>query len=76
MDFSNPSALISGLIIGAIGMAVFVYGKKQGHIPALLAGIVLSAEGFFVHSTAAMWLIAVAALGGLYMLSEHRSARL
>ncbi len=71
MDFSNPAALISGTIIGLIGMAVFMYGKKQGHVPALLAGVVLSAEGFVIQSTLIMWIVAVLCLAGLYAMSER-----
>ncbi len=71
MDFGDPASLISSMLIGVIGMAVFMYGKKQGSLPALGAGVVLSAETFFVHSVLVMWLIAVACLAGLYMMSER-----
>lgn len=70
MDFSNPAALFSSLLIGLIGMGMFIYGKKQGHIPALIGGIVLSAETFFVQSTLGMWLVAAACIAGIYFLSQ------
>lgn len=71
MDFSNPAAMLSSILIGLIGMGMFMYGKKQGHVPSLIGGAVLSLETFFVHSTLVMWLVAAACIGGLYIMSQR-----
>ena len=46
------------MMIGAVGMGFFVYGKKQQRIPQLLAGIALMGYPYFVDSVLAMLVIA------------------
>ncbi len=67
MDFGNPWALFSGLIIGLFGVGLFGYGKKQLSPRAMLTGAVLCVYPYFVVSVALLWLIAAACLGGLYL---------
>ncbi len=35
----DPTALLWGLLFGAIGTGYFVYGKKQGELVPLLCGL-------------------------------------
>lgn len=37
----DPSALLWGLLLGAIGTGYFVYGKRQGELVPLLCGLAL-----------------------------------
>lgn len=71
MDFGSPASLISGLIIGSLGMAFLLFGKKQGHVPALIAGIVMSGETFVIHSILLQWVVAIACMAGLYAISKR-----
>jgi hypothetical protein len=57
------------MLIGSIGLGLFVYGKKQRRPPHLAAGILLMVYPYFVPSIAAMFLIAGALLGLLYLAS-------
>jgi len=66
MDLSNPGTLLSALIIGALGMGLFIYGKKQQHIPSLLAGVGMCVFPYFVSSLLVMWLLAALFIGGLW----------
>lgn len=66
MDLTHPGALFSGLIIGVIGMAFFIYGKKQQHVPSLVAGVGMCIFPYFVTSLVVMWLLAVLCIGGLW----------
>ncbi len=66
MDFGNPWAIFSGLIIGLLGTAIFIYGKKQQNIRCLAGGAVLCVFPIFVTSLLAMWGITAACLGALY----------
>ena len=43
--------LMLSLIIGSIGVAYFVYGKKQGRPVPLISGIVLCAYPYFITNT-------------------------
>lgn len=65
MDISNPWALMSGLILGAIGMALFIYGKKQTDLRCIAAGAVLCVAPYVVGSLLVLWLVCVAVIGGL-----------
>lgn len=59
MDFNlDPTWLFVSLIIGGIGYVAFMYGKKQGRMPAMAAGIALIVFPYFVSSTP--WMIAIA----------------
>jgi hypothetical protein len=70
MDLGNPWALFSGVLIGIIGTALVVYGKKQLDLRCLLAGILMCVLPCIVGSVAAMWALAAACLGGLYAWSR------
>jgi len=61
----DPTALDAGslalsLVIGCVGLACFVYGRKQGRFPQMLAGAVLTVYPYFVPNLYAMAAIAVA----------------
>ncbi len=59
MSFS-PTWLFLSLIISGVGLALFIYGKKQGRIPQLVAGLVLMVYTYVVTST--LWMLVIAAL--------------
>ncbi|MCC6678424.1 MAG: hypothetical protein IT436_14910 [Phycisphaerales bacterium] len=71
MDISNPWALFSGVVIGLIGMVLFMHGRKQASPRCLLTGGVLCLFPYFVSSLILMWLITGACLGGLYLASRN-----
>lgn len=71
MDIGSPASLISGVVIGAIGTAMFLYGKKQERPLTLLTGIALCAFPMFVASVAMLWLITAGCIGGLYVASRN-----
>jgi len=57
------------VLIGLIGLGLFVYGKRQRRAPHLAAGVVLMVYPYFVPGVALMLVIAGAILGLLYLLS-------
>lgn len=70
MDFGSPASIISGLLIGLIGMVLFMYGRKQQEPAPLIAGVVLCAFPYFVASVILMWVITGLTLGGLYFVTR------
>lgn len=68
MDLSDPNLLISSLIIGAIGMGMFIYGKKSQEMKTLGLGIAMCVYPYFIHSLLLMWAIAGVCMVGAYML--------
>ena len=71
MDLSNPWTLLSGLLLGLVGMALFIYGKKQADIKCLGAGTLLCVAPYFIASQILLWLLAAAVLGGVYMVGRE-----
>jgi predicted phage tail protein len=65
MDFS-PGALFASLVVSTVGMALFLYGKKQGRGPQLLAGGLLMVCPYFAGgalATCGVGALVLAALG-------------
>jgi hypothetical protein len=58
MEFTAGS-LFASLIIGSIGVGLFLYGKRQERWPQLIAGIVLSVFPYFIAS--AGWMVGIGA---------------
>jgi hypothetical protein len=46
----DPTWLLVSLIPGGIGFVLLVYGKKQGRLPQLTAGLALLAYPYFTSS--------------------------
>ena len=46
--------LFGQILFGAIGLAAFIYGKKQSSFKAMLLGVAISAYPYFVGET---WLL-------------------
>ena len=69
MDLSADTLLVS-LLIGSVGLGLFLYGRKRDRLPHLIVGIVLMAYPYFVPG--ALWQAVVGAglLGGLYGLTR------
>ncbi len=55
MDLDNPAVLISGILIGAVGMGFFMHGKRNADLRTLFAGITLSALPLLAHTMLALW---------------------
>ena len=66
MDLSNPWSILSGLIVGLIGMTLFMAGRKQSSPRCLLAGLVLCVAPYAISSVALVWLVVAGCLGWVY----------
>jgi hypothetical protein len=61
----TAGAFFASMMIGLVGMALFLYGKKQQRFPHLGVGVVLMAYTYFVPDVVPMVAIAVVLVGGL-----------
>jgi len=52
-----PAQLFIGLIAGAVGIAYFVYGKKNSRFAPMMAGVALCVYPYLVES--ALWLCVI-----------------
>ena len=53
----TPSQLFIGLIAGAVGVAYFVYGKKESRFTPMVSGIALCVYPYLVSSV--FWLCVI-----------------
>ena len=67
MPSISASWLFLSMVIGGVGLAFFVYGKKQERPPQLVSGLALMIYPCFVHGLAAMLGIAGLILGAMWM---------
>jgi hypothetical protein len=63
----DPTALLVSVLISAVGVGFFLYGKKQQRAPQLVAGIALMGYTYFVSSVAVMLAIGAAILAALWV---------
>ncbi|HWB29159.1 MAG TPA: hypothetical protein VG736_01560 [Vicinamibacterales bacterium] len=61
----DPSSLFLDLVIGLVGLALFVYGRKASRGPQLVAGLLLMVYPYFVSSALQMFWIGAAIIAGL-----------
>ena len=66
MNLDSPWAILSGLFIGLLGMALFVYGRRQERPDCLFAGVLISVAPIFVHSLVLLWAATGLVGAGLY----------
>ena len=55
----NEAALLWGVVFSAVGLAYFVYGKKQQRFIPLFCGIGLMAFPYFVSNTILLVVVGV-----------------
>lgn len=58
---------MASIVVGSVGLGLFIYGKKQRRSLHLAAGILLMVYPYFVSSIPLMFVIAAAVLGLLYL---------
>lgn len=68
MDLSNPGVLLSSLLIGAVGMGMFMYGKRMPEPKYIGIGLALCVFPIFVHSLILMWALTALCLAGAWAL--------
>lgn len=56
------------MIFGSIGFGVFIYGKKQSSLKALVIGLVLMVYPYGVSNPIALWGIGTALVVALFIL--------
>lgn len=66
----TPGNLFGAIVFGAIGMAAFVYGKRAGHMKAVLLGIALMVFPYFVSSDWLLYVIGGALTASLFIFKD------
>ncbi|HTQ41894.1 MAG TPA: hypothetical protein VMI75_03985 [Polyangiaceae bacterium] len=66
----DANALLASIMIGTVGLGVFIYGKRQSRLPQMIAGIALMAYPYFVSNVLLMAGIAMALLAALWLVTR------
>jgi hypothetical protein len=61
----SAGILFLSLVIGSIGLALFIYGKRQSRLPQLVGGLLLMAYPYFIGN---LWLLGGIAAGILFLV--------
>mgnify|MGYP003392925655 CR=1 FL=1 len=68
-DFS-AAKIFAWIIFGAIGSAVFLYGKKNKFLRPMVIGVALMAYPYFISGTFLIYLVGIALTAALYFWRE------
>ncbi len=67
----EPSTLIVGLLVSAIGFVLFRYGRAQQRIPHLVCGVVLMISPYFTGGWLLTLGVGAALLVGLWLVVRY-----
>ena len=71
MNLFDPYFLFASLIWSSVGIAYFVYGKRQQAPAPLVAGLLMLIASYFVGSILGMSLICLGLMAAVYFLAKH-----
>lgn len=66
----NGADLLADLVFGAIGMAAFIYGRKQSRLKTMLIAIALMAYPYFISGTLLLYGIGVLLTVALFIFTD------
>jgi hypothetical protein len=67
----NAHSLVASLLWGAVGMGLFVYGKRQQAMIPLFGGLLLIGISYFIESALYMSLAGAALLAGICWVQKQ-----
>ncbi len=70
-DLPSPGVLFAALLFSVIGLAAFMYGKKQARFSPMTIGVALMVYPYFVSRAWLLWGIGVALCAALYVFREY-----
>jgi len=68
-DFSTAK-IFAWIIFGAIGFAVFLYGKKNKSFRPMIIGVALMVYPYFISGTFLLYLVGILLIVALYFWRE------
>ena len=69
MEFST-AGILAGVLFGGIGVAAFIYGKKQREPKPLVIGLLLMVYPLVFRDTLALYAIGVLLTAGLFLFND------
>lgn len=62
----DANALLASILVGLVGAACFMYGRRQGRVPPMVVGALMVVYPYFVPNALVTLAIAVALLAALW----------
>ncbi|MEE8407963.1 MAG: hypothetical protein V3T05_00015 [Myxococcota bacterium] len=69
IEFTVGSIFV-GFLVGVVGFALFLYGKRQSKFLHLITGIILMVYPYFVPDAVWMAVVGVGIIGGLFVATK------
>ncbi len=66
----SGASLFGGIIFGAVGLAAFIYGKKQASFKPMLIGILLMVFPYFISNTVIVFVIGSLLIAALFVFRD------
>lgn len=66
----SPANLFAALIFGVVGLAAFLYGKKQAKMGPLVIGLLLMIYPYFIEETWILYAIGVTLTVAIYFFRD------
>ena len=66
----DPTYLTLSLLFGAVGMALFVYGKRAQRMPHLAAGLALMTCPYFITNAIALTAVCITLVVAPFFMPE------
>ena len=63
----NTANIFASILFGSIGLAAFIYGKKQASFKAMTIGILLMVYPYFTSNAFAVYAVGVALVAMLFI---------
>ena len=64
MDLSTGN-LMASMVVGAVGMGLFLYGKRQERYPHLIGGLAMMIYPYFVAGGGRVWAVGGAIIAAI-----------
>lgn len=66
MDLSSSSSLVASLLVGSVGLGLFLYGRRLQRMPQITVGLAMMVYPYFVTGIVPMLGVCGVLLGGLW----------
>jgi hypothetical protein len=68
----DPTLLVIGLVLGSVGLGVFLYGKNTSSAKCILLGLAMMIVPYFITSVLIDCLFGAGCMLGLWLLPDMR----
>ncbi|HED53907.1 MAG TPA: hypothetical protein ENJ00_06865 [Phycisphaerales bacterium] len=71
LDDLTMGTIVSGSVLGLLGLFMFLYGKREGRPMTVIAGLILGILPMVMHAMLPLWLVSAGLVGGVVVHRRH-----